>query len=213
MHSAFAPYESLAERLLPHGIGADGDGSHDVSHLLRVWRNASRLHAEEGGDDEILFAAAMLHDCVAVEKNSSFRPQASRLSAEKATRCLRGLGWSESRVAATTHAIEAHSFSAGIQPMTVEAKILQDADRLDAIGMIGVARCFYVAGRLGTALYDPADPDASQRPYDDERYAVDHFQTKLLKLASGFQTVSGARLAQERHERLRRFLADLRSEI
>ena len=77
----------------------------------------------------------------------------------------------------------------------------------DAIGMVGVARCFYIAGRLGSALYDAVDPLAQERPYDDKRYAIDHFQTKLLKLSSGFQTASGTRLAQERHRRLERFLA------
>ena len=213
MQSAFAPYHSLAERLLPYAGETDGDGSHDISHLQRVWRNAARIQSEEGGDAEILLAAALLHDCVAVEKNSSMRSQASRLSAAKASGHLVEVGWSAGRVAATAHAIEAHSFSAGIEPTSLEAKILQDADRLDAIGMVGVARCFYIAGRLGSALYDAVDPLAQERPYDDKRYAIDHFQTKLLKLSSGFQTASGTRLAQERHQRLERFLAEFKSEI
>jgi uncharacterized protein len=213
MLSAFAPHQSLADRLLPFVGEPDGDGSHDLSHLQRVWRNASRIQCEEGGDTEVLVAAALLHDCVAVEKNSSLRAHASRLSAEKASGHLAALGWSASRIAATAHAIEAHSFSAGIEPTSIEARILQDADRLDAIGMIGVARCFYIAGRLGSALYDPADPDADGRPYDDRQFALDHFHAKLLKLSSGFRTLCGARLAQERHRRLQRFLAEFRSEI
>ncbi len=156
---------------------------------------------------------ALLHDCVAVEKNSSLRSEASRLSAAKASGHLAELGWSAERVAATAHAIEAHSFSAGIEPTSLEAKILQDADRLDAIGMVGVARCFYIAGRLGSALYDAVDPSPTERSYDDARYAIDHFQTKLLKLSAGFRTAAGTRLAQERHQRLERFLAEFRSEI
>jgi len=84
--------------------------------------------------------------------------QASRLAAEKAISLLTGLRWSTDRQQAVAHAIEAHSFSAGIEPRTLEARILQDADRLDALGFMGVARCFYTAGRMGSSLYDPADP-------------------------------------------------------
>ncbi|MEN8512941.1 HD domain-containing protein [Burkholderia sp. RS02] len=171
------------------------------------------IHAEEGGDAEVLFAATLLHDCVSVEKNSPLRPQASRLSAEKARLVLKSLDWPDAKIDAVAHAVEAHSFSAGVTPMTLEAKTLQDADRLDAIGMLGVARCFYVAGRMGSALYDPADPHASARELDDTRFAIDHFRTKLLKLASGFQTATGARLANIRHDRLRRYLDEFADEI
>jgi uncharacterized protein len=76
-----------------------------------------------------------------------------------------------------------------------------------------VARCFYVAGRLGRALYDPGDPLALQRPLDDARYTLDHFHTKLLKLASGFQTATGARMAAVRHARLKRFVDEFTEEI
>ncbi|PCE32931.1 HD domain-containing protein [Burkholderia ubonensis] len=209
----FAPFQELAETLLAHWNDADGDGSHDTSHVQRVWKNAAAIHAEEGGDAEVLFAATLLHDCVAVEKNSPLRAQASRLSAERATQVLKSLGWADAKVRAVAHAVEAHSFSAGLVPMTLEAKTLQDADRLDAIGMLGGARCFYVAGRMGSALYDPVDPHARERELDDTRFAIDHFRTKLLKLASGFQTVTGARLAKLRHDRLRRFLDEFADEI
>ncbi|QYZ68661.1 HD domain-containing protein [Neotabrizicola shimadae] len=208
----FAPHSALAARLTPHAA-SPGDGSHDLSHILRVWANVRQLMAEEGGDEEILLAATLLHDCVAVEKTSPLRSQASRLAAERAGELLASLGWPAPRVAAVAHAIAAHSFSAGIAPETLEARILQDADRLDAIGLIGVARCFYVAGRTGAALYDPADPQATNRPLDDRRFALDHFETKLLTLAKGFQTVTGRRLAQLRHESLLAFRDGLLAEI
>lgn len=210
---AFAPFRDTATTLLPHAYDDNGDGSHDTSHLQRVWKNAAAIQAEEGGDAEVLFAATLLHDCVSVEKNSPLRAQASRLSAEKAARVLASFGWPDAKVQAAAHAVEAHSFSAGVTPATLEAKTLQDADRLDAIGMLGVARCFYVAGRMGRALYDPADPHAAQRPLDDTAYTLDHFHTKLLKLASGFQTATGARLAKIRHDRLQRFLDEFTDEI
>lgn len=80
---AFVPFQDLAKTLLAHSNEPSGDGSHDISHLQRVWKNAAAIHAEEGGDAEVLFAATILHDCVSVEKNSPLRAHASQLSAEK----------------------------------------------------------------------------------------------------------------------------------
>ena len=79
--------------------------------------------------------------------------------------------------------------------------------------MVGVARCFYVAGRLGSALYDSADPHASARALDDTRFAIDHFRTKLLGLSTGFRTVTGTRMAIVRRDRLQRFLDEFSDEI
>lgn len=209
---SFAPHDALAGRLLPH-LDAGNDGSHDVAHLARVWANARAIQAEEGGDAELLAAAVLLHDCVHVEKSSPLRSQASRLAAGKARGILAGLGWEEARVEAAAHAIAAHSFSAGIAPATLEARILQDADRLEAIGAIGVARCFYTAGRMGSLLYDPADPRAGGRALDDRAFAIDHFRAKLLKLEGGFQTPTGRRLARERTRLVAEFLAAFEAEI
>ncbi|WP_284757773.1 HD domain-containing protein [Agrobacterium sp. fls2-241-TYG-188a] len=209
---AFSPYEQLAETLIPHATQGD-DGSHDLAHIHRVFRNAMRIHGQEGGNGTVLAASVLLHDCVAVEKNSPLRAQASRLAAEKACGLLRDLRWEETDIEAVAHAILTHSFSANIAPETLEAKILQDADRLDAIGMVGAARCFYIAGRMGSALYDPEDPLAENRPLDDRRFAIDHFENKLFKLADGFQTQTGRQLAKERHERLQQVLTLFLDEI
>ncbi|CAI8943492.1 HDc domain-containing protein [Pseudomonas sp. IT-347P] len=209
----FTPVEALAVTLLPHALEPSNDGAHDLAHLQRVWHNVRTLQTDEGGDLEVLLAAVLLHDCVAVEKNSPLRAQASRLAANKASAVLAELGWAEEKIAAVAHAIEAHSFSANLTPRTLEAKIVQDADRLDSLGMLGVARTFYVAGRMGSALYDPQDPEAKQRDYDDTRFCLDHFQTKLLHLADGFQTAAGQRLAQVRHQRLKGFMEQFKEEI
>ncbi|NBB13695.1 HD domain-containing protein [Pseudomonas sp. SLFW] len=210
---SFAPFQDLADKLLPHTIAERADGSHDVSHLHRVWTNVCAIRNKEGGDPEILIAATLLHDCVSVEKNSPFRSSASRLAAAKAGELLSEMGWDEERIDAVAHAIEAHSYSANIAPTTLEARILQDADRLDAIGMIGVARLFYVSGRMGSHLYDPTDPQAKSRELDDKRYATDHFKTKLFTLAQGFQTATGKQMAQTRHERAERFLREFMEEV
>lgn len=155
----------------------------------------------------------LLHDCVAVEKNSPLRSHASRMAAEKASAVLADMNWPSAKISAVTHAIEAHSFSANIPATSLEAKIMQDADRLDSLGLLGVARTFYVAGRMGSALYDPQDPEAKHRGYDDTRFCLDHFQTKLLHLADGFQPPTGHCLALVRHERLKGFMEQFKEEI
>jgi uncharacterized protein len=224
----FMPHEALAGPLLAALDRNSGDGAHDDGHILRVWRNiraiavnltAIDLGQDEKVDDELLTAAVILHDCVAVEKNDPRRSHASRLAAARARDLMAPSQWPQERqwqperLDALAHAIEAHSFSAGIQPQTLEAKILQDADRLDAIGAIGVARCFYVAGRMGSRLYDPADPKAERRNLDDALFAADHFPVKLLKLADGFHTAPGQRMANERTAWMVGFLETLSSEI
>jgi len=155
----------------------------------------------------------LLHDCVHVEKSSPLRSRASRLAAERARGLLAGLGWAAARIDAAAHAIEAHSFSAGLAPETLEARILQDADRLEALGAIGIARLFYTAGRMNSLLYDPEDPRAERRPLDDRAFATDHFRAKLLKLEGGFQTPTGRRLARERTRLVAGFLAAFEAEI
>lgn len=204
--------DPLYTTLLPVAIEGD-DGSHDLDHIHRVLRNAFTIQAEEGGDREILTAAVMLHDCVSFPKNSPERIQASRLAAEKAANILQRMAWTRDRIDSVAHAIEAHSFSAGIPPQSIEARILQDADRLDAIGMVGIARCFYTAGRIGSKLYHPHDPSGTHRARDDGRYALDHFYTKLLTLATDFQTVTGKRMAQQRHAGVARFVNEFLAEL
>ena len=208
----FAPYDQLARQLLPMNQ-ADGDGAHDISHLERVWRNAKAIQTEEGGELELLAASVLLHDCVQFPKNSPMRESASRLAAEKARAVLETLQWERPCIEVVAGAIESHSYSAGIVPTSLEGRILQDADRLDAIGLTGIARCFYTGGRMGSALYDSSDPRGEERPLDDRRFALDHFPKKLLKLVDGFQTPAGQRLARDRQRNLQDFYDGMLAEI
>ena len=211
MHKSF-PDPDLALSLLPH-VFDRRDGAHDEAHLLRVWKNVENIMAQEGGDIELLLAATLLHDCIWVDKASPERRLASRYAARKAGKVLSGMGWKAGRIEQVCHAIEAHSFSAAIEPASLEVRILQDADRLDAIGFIGVARCMHLAGARGVSIYQPGDPAAAVRPLDDRSYALDHFQTKLLTLGSGFRTRVGRELAAVRAARLRAFYDGLLAEI
>ena len=212
--AAFHPHQALAEDLLARLDPPGTDGSHDLSHILRVWRNAAAIAASAPDCDmELLMAAVILHDCVAVEKNSPLRAQASRLAAARAGDIAAELGFAPERIAALAHAVAAHSFSAAIEPKTLEARILQDADRLDAIGAIGIARCFYVGGRMGSGLYHPTDPRAVDRAFDDAHFALDHFDVKLFRIAEGFRTVAGQAMAETRLAVMRRFVGDFLGEI
>jgi uncharacterized protein len=205
-HAAAVLWDALAASW----EGVD-DAAHDVSHIRRVRATAVRLFQEEGaqGDGAALEAAAILHDLVHIEKSDPRRKMASRLAAEAAPPLLERAGFTPAQIATTQHAIEAHSWSAGIPPQTLEARCLRDADRLDAIGAIGVARCLAVSGRLGQQLHHPDDPHATTRPLDDARYCYDHFHTKLYSLADGLSTPSAVAEGAKRVERMRVFWDNL----
>ena len=110
-----------------------GDAAHDLPHVRRVVAWARRLGAAEGADLGVVVPAAWLHDCVTVSKSHPDRARASRIAADEGTAWLRAAGYPPDRLAAVAHAIEAHSFTAGIAPESVEARVVQDADRLDAL--------------------------------------------------------------------------------
>jgi uncharacterized protein len=208
--------ETWRERLEAFwAVRPETDGAHDVHHLRRVWHSARRIAATEAGVDRVvLLAAAYLHDLVNPPKDSPLRSRASTLSAEAAGPVLAGLGLAPERIGRAAHAIAAHSFSAGIEPETVEARILQDADRLEALGAIGLARCYYTGGKLGGGLWEAADPfGRSARDLDDRRWATDHFRLKLLKLEGLMRTDEGRRLARRRTRVLTAFLRQLEREL
>jgi uncharacterized protein len=192
--------------------GADADGAHDGNHLDRVWRNAQALLADyPDADALVVLAACYLHDLVNLPKNDPARATASRRSAVLARERLPALGFPADKLDALAHAIEAHSFSAAIKPRTLEAQIVQDADRLDGLGAVGLARMFYIAGRMGSGLAHGSDPLALDRPLDDQAYSLDHIPVKLARLPGMMQTAAGRRLGEQRLallEDFRRAFAD-----
>jgi len=190
-----------------------GDAAHDFSHLLRVVKTAKALAHSEGADLSVVVPAAWLHDCVHVAKNSPLRAQASQMSAEQAVLFLQEIGYPENHLSAIRHAIEAHSFTAKIPPKTLEAKVVQDADRLDAIGAVGLARCLMLGGEWGRPLYALDDPFCHSRAPDDDVFTLDHFYTKLLRLPEMLQTASGRKEGEVRTAYLHAFLAQLAKEI
>lgn len=195
---------------------AGDDASHDLGHFRRVYKIALHIAAQESekADPLVLLAAAYFHDVVNPPKNSDLRSKASALSADKAAEILTAMNFPQEKIPAVQHAIAAHSFSANIPAETMEAKIIQDADRMESLGAMGVARTMYVSGRLGRSLFHPDDPLAEQgRALDDKEYGLDHFALKLLKLPAMMQTATGRKLAAARAAYLEDFRAQLAKEI
>lgn len=192
--------------------GRFGDAAHDLGHVRRVVGAATGLARAEGADPDIVFVAAWLHDCVAVAKDSPDRAMGSRWAAAAASDYLRDAGWKSTAIPAIAHAIEAHSFTAAIEPRTIEAEVVQDADRLDALGAHGLARCLMLAGSWKSSLVHPTDPWAVRRELDDTKFAVDHFFAKLLKLPGTMRTSAGKAEARRRAEVLEYFVRELARE-
>lgn len=207
-----ADLQAALEAEVAQAWAGQSDGSHDIWHLRRVWANCLQIGDALGEplDRDVLMIAAYFHDIVNLPKDDPRRKQAAAMSARYAERWMaaRGLG----RTDAVAHAIRGHSYSAGHPCETREAQVLQDADRLEALGAIGIARCFNVSGQMGTGLVDGADPLAAQRPLDDRAYALDHFAVKLFGLPETMNTEPARAMASERVARMKRFVAELAEE-
>lgn len=189
------------------------DAAHDLNHILRVVKVAKQLAIEERAELGVVVPAAWLHDCVNLPKNHPQRHLASQLAGDKAIEFLTSIDYPSEYYASIHHAICAHSFSAQIAPESIEAKIVQDADRLDALGAVGVARCMQVSGSLNRALYSLDDPFCETRGPDDTNYSIDHFYKKLFNITETLQTASAQQEGKRREAFMRMFLEELSREI
>ena len=189
------------------------DSAHDTAHTVRVVANAKQLLETESADSEIVISAAWLHDCVVLPKNHPDRRRASILAADKAIEFLQSVNFPGHKLKAVHHAVAAHSFSANIKTETPEAEIVQDADRLDALGAIGIARCLLTGGNLQRPLYHEKDPFCNYRKPDDSAWTIDHFYTKLFKLPNLMNTESAQKEALKRVQFMQTYLNVLRKEI
>ena len=207
-------WQQRFERWLGENHTTD-DTAHDISHFRRVWMTAQKILANQAVEPLVILTACYFHDIVSLPKNHPERGQSSRLAARKTREILHRSfpDFPPAHYDAVAHAIEAHSFSAGIAPQSLEAKIVQDADRLEALGAIGLARVFAVSGALGVPLFDAHDPFADARTPDDRAFALDHFQTKLLRLPDTMQTEMGRELARHNADFLIQFMAKLSAEL
>lgn len=190
----------------------DDDPGHDLQHALRVALWTLRI-----GDGELdprhAIAAALFHDLVNLPKDDPDRHLASQRSAEGAAELLAAHGYAADEIEHIAAAIRDHSYSRGATPTTLLGQALQDADRLEALGVLGVFRTISTGTRLGGAYFHAEDPWAQSRPLDDRRYAIDHFSTKLLRLPATMRTERGRQEAERRAATMHRMLKDLGDEL
>lgn len=189
------------------------DTAHDINHIKRVVSNAKCIAEAEGADVWVVIAAAWLHDCVTYPKNDPRNKTSSIQAAKVATDFLRASGFPEHKLENVFHAVEAHSYSANITTTSLEAEVVQDADRLDGLGAVGIARCFAVSGKLGSAIYHTEDPFCESRNADSKLSAIDHFYEKLFRTAKTLKTTAGKELALKRVEFMELYLKQLGAEI
>ncbi|ELB1481894.1 HD domain-containing protein [Vibrio parahaemolyticus] len=189
------------------------DAAHDIEHVKRVVKTAKQLCDEENADIAIVLPAAYLHDCFTYPKDHPNRKQSSAIAAKKAIAYLESIQYPQHYHDTIAHAIEAHSFSANIRPNTLEAQIVQDADRLDALGAIGVTRCIQVSTHFNAQLYNDDDMFAKERELNDKQFTVDHFQTKLFKIVDTMNTESAKLEANKRKAFMQTYLKQLHDEV
>jgi uncharacterized protein len=191
----------------------DNDSAHDFEHVMRVYKNAQKICTLEKANEKLILSAALLHDIVSYPKSDKRSKLSSIQSAKKSEQILKKYDFSKEEISIISDAIRDHSFSQNITPRTLEGKILQDADRLDALGAIGIARVFATGGSLKRPFYNIDDPFCKTRTPDDKTWTVDHFFQKLLKLGSLMNTKSGKIEAKKRTSILEEFLKQLKQEI
>lgn len=191
----------------------DNDSAHDFEHIMRVYKNAEKMCKKEKANEKLVLTAALLHDIVSYPKSDKRSKKSSLESANKSKLILKKYDFSKQEIIIISDAIRDHSFSQNKIPTTIEGKILQDADRLDALGAIGIARAFATAGSLKRPFYNIEDPFCNTRKPNDKTWTVDHFYQKLLKLESKMNTKSGKTEAAKRTRILKEFLKQLKQEI
>ncbi|MCE9617987.1 MAG: HD domain-containing protein [Nitrosarchaeum sp.] len=189
------------------------DSAHDFDHIMRVFKNAQKICKKENIPEKLVLSAVLLHDIVSYPKSDKRSKSSSIKSAEKSRSILKKFNFTKEEIQIISDAIRDHSFSRNKIPTTLEGKILQDADRLDAIGAIGIARVFAVSGSEKRPFYNVKDPFCKNRTPNDEIWTLDHFYHKLLKLEFLMNTESGKIEAKKRTKVLKTFLNELKKEI
>jgi uncharacterized protein len=190
------------------------DPAHDFHHIMRVYKNAEMIGKSEGTDMEVLLPAALLHDLVVYPKGSAKSSRSSDESAGLAKKILGKYGYPQDQINLICYCIRAHSYTKKVVPTTLEGRILQDADRLDALGAIGIARTFSISGSENRTFYNADDPFCrSNRNLDDKKWTLDHFQMKLLKLEEIMHTKTAKKIARERTRFMILFIKEMQKEI
>ena len=191
----------------------ENDSAHDFEHVMRVYKNAQKICKTEKANKTLVLIVVLLHDIASYPKSDKRSKTSSIKSADKSKEILEKYNLSKEDIKIISDAINDHSFSQNKIPVTIEGKILQDADRLDALGAIGIARVFATGGSLNRPFYNTDDPFCKKRIPNDQIWTVDHFFQKLLRLESLMNTKSGKVEAKKRTKILKEFLYQLKQEV
>jgi uncharacterized protein len=178
-----------------------------------VTANARLIAEKEGAWLEVVVPAALLHELFNYPKGHPDSARSGEVCAEHAREVLQGEALARETVDSIATCIREHSFSRGIVPDTLEGKVLQDADRLDAIGAIGIARCMATCAEMKRPFYSMVDPFCAERAPDDKMWGIDHFYAKLLRIPGALHTETARAMAGERLAMMEQFLAQLGREI
>lgn len=186
-------------------------GDHGFSHIMRVYENALEIAKNEKCNKEVVELSALLHDISEGKHHHNHHVA----SAKRARQILEKLNYPEKTVSAVEHCVLSHRFSKPPEPETIEARIIQDADRMDALGAVGIARCFSYGGRIGRGLYFEKDPFRKKTKLinDSTQEGIDHFYIKLFKLKNKMHTTTARRIAEKRTKYMKDFLTQFEKEI
>jgi uncharacterized protein len=199
--------ESVKEKV--KAMLAHAEGGHDWFHIERVIKNAMEINKEEGGREDIVYLGALLHDVSDAKFNGGDLAMGGRV----ASQIMREVGIDNAILEEVVHIVNHLSFAGGRKvelDKSLEFAIVQDADRLDALGAIGIARAFHYGGYKDRLLYDPGQPpqiyDSPQAYYASKAPTINHFYEKLLLLKDRMNTPTGKKLAEQRHAFMLTFL-------
>ena len=188
-------------------------GSHDWDHTQRVFNLCMHIGRVEGADLQVLEIAAYLHDVGrSYEDESRGEICHAERGAEMARELLATYPTSDEQKANIIHCIRSHRFRGNRQPETLEAKVLFDADKLDAIGAVGIARTFLFAGEVGAKLHNPHIEPEETEPYSEEDTGYREYKLKLSRIKDRMLTTEGRHVAEERHTYMETFFDRLTEE-
>ncbi len=197
-------FEKLKEKVKPY---FEKGGSHAFDHIERVYNLALKIGENKKADLDVIKAAVLLHDISRLKEDNKEIEDHAEHGAEAAEKILREMNFPKNKIKNVVHAIRVHRHSKGLIAETKEAEILQDADRLDALGAITIARMFSTGGKIDRPLYDPKIPlNETQKTYY-AKTTIHGFYNKILKITpETFNTQLAKKLAKSRYEFVEKFL-------
>lgn len=190
----------------------DVNPAHDWKHVRRVENLAETLAEKEDADEKVVKASVLLHDIGRKKEDEGEIDNHAEWGAEKAEEILEGLGYEKDFIEEVKHCVRSHRYSKDPEPESLEAKVLSDADNLDALGATGIARTFTYGGEHGRVIADPELP-ADEDPESSGSNSFNHLQKKILNLKSRMYTDSGLEVAEERHKYVEAFVERFKDEM